>query len=109
MWQAIQYVSSALGLVAFLAAVVAFMYHRLSSQRARLIQVAKPSDRADLIRDTLEFFHVDTRNLSKDKQFQIALEQIRNRARRFAITAFCILLLALAFLSLAAFSIWRSS
>lgn len=83
MWQAIAYVSSGLSLVAFLAAVAAWSFKIKSDERARLILTASESDRASLIRDALEFFHVETSGLTKEQQFKIALEQIRARAERF--------------------------
>lgn len=85
MWEAIAQVSSGLTLAAFIAAVVASMYKSKIDERERLIRAAKLDQRADLVRDVLEFFHVDTSGLTKEQQFTIALEQIHARAQRFRV------------------------
>ena len=105
MWQGIQYVTSALSLVAFIAAAASFAIAQSSKAKARLIETANPSDRPELIRAELEFFQVDTKNLTREKQFQVAMEQIRARSRRFLITSFVVCVLGLAFLGLAAYAI----
>jgi hypothetical protein len=105
MWQGIQYVTSALSLVAFIAAAASFAIALKSKEKARLIEKANPADRTELIRAELEFFQVDTENLTREKQFQVAMEQIRARSRRFLITSLVVCVLGLAFLALAAYAI----
>ena len=83
MWEAIRYVSSGITLAAFLAAVIAWSYKAKVEERERLIRTAKPDQRADLVRNALEFFHVDTAGLTREQQYNVAIEQIRARGQRF--------------------------
>ncbi|MDA9408898.1 hypothetical protein [Bradyrhizobium sp. CCBAU 45384] len=105
MWQGIQYVTSALSLVAFIAAAAFYTIVRTSNARARLIETADPTARTELVKAELEFFDVKTEILTREKQFQVAIEQIRARARRFLITSVVVCVLGLAFLALAAYAI----
>jgi len=94
MWQAITLVSSGLTLTAFLAAVVAWVYKSKADERERLIRTAKLDQRADLVRNALEFFDVDTAGLTKEQQYNIAIEQIHARAHRFKLVAALVCFLA---------------
>ncbi|MCK6376959.1 MAG: hypothetical protein L6Q69_23070 [Zoogloea sp.] len=87
MWEAIAFVSSGVTLTAFLAAVIAWVYKAKAEERERLIRTAKPEQRADLVRNALEFFHVDTTGLTREQQYNLAIEQIRARAQRFKVVA----------------------
>ncbi|HTL18729.1 MAG TPA: HEAT repeat domain-containing protein [Patescibacteria group bacterium] len=86
-WEAIKYVGSGLTLAAFIVAAIAWLLKSKSEERGQLIHLAKEEDRADLVRDALEFFRIDTSGLTKAQQYQLALEQIRARAQRFKTVA----------------------
>jgi hypothetical protein len=73
--------------------------------RERLIQTAPAGDRAQLVSEALEFFRIDTSGLTKQQQFDIALEQIRARAQRFRIITTAVFLIALLAALPAAFAI----
>ncbi len=105
MWQAIAYVSSGLTLAAFVAAVIARILKSKLEERERLIRAADGADRADLVRNALEFFNVEAADLTKEQQFKIALEQIEARGRRFAISAAVICFLAVVAALATAFAI----
>jgi hypothetical protein len=109
MWQAIQYVGSGLTLAAFVVAVVAWVVKSKSEERERLIGSAGERERADLVRDALEFFRVDTSGLTKTQQYQLALEQIRARAQRFRIVAIVVCTIAVLGAGIATYSIVRSN
>jgi hypothetical protein len=104
-WEAIAYVSSGVSLVAFLAAVAAWTFKTKSEERERLIRTASETDRAALVSDALEFFHVETAGLTREQQFKLALEQIRARAERFRLSAAAICFVAVIAAVLAAFAI----
>jgi len=87
MWNAIPYVTSGITLVAFIAAIAAWTYKSKLDERQRLIRTAPEGDRGPLVRNALEFLNVDTAELTKQQQYNIALEQIHARAQRFKITA----------------------
>lgn len=94
-WEAIRFVTSGITLLAFLAALGAWVYRQKILQKEKLIQSASEKERGRLVAATLEFFAVETGKLKRDQQFELALEQIRNRARRSLNAA---LLTALAFI-----------
>jgi hypothetical protein len=93
-WEAIGYVSSGVSLVAFVVAVAAWLYKSQSESKERLIQQAAEADRAELVKHTLEFFHVETKGLTKQQQAEVALEQIRARTERFRIVAIVVCFLS---------------
>ncbi len=105
MWQAISYVTSGLTLLAFAYSVIAWIYKTKSEERERLIRIAKEEQRAELVRNALEFFHVETKGLTKEQQYNLALEQIQSRAQRFRITAAVVCFIALITAIITAFAI----
>jgi hypothetical protein len=108
-WDAIKYVGSGLTLAAFIIAVIAWILKTKSEERAKLIDLAKEDERADLVRNALEFFAVDTAGLTKTQQYQLALEQIRGRAQRFKILALVVCFVAVLGAMLAIYALKRSS
>jgi len=84
MWEAIQYVSSGITLAAFIAAVIAWVIKARIESREKLISLAPGDERAKLVENALEFFHVDTAGLTKAQQHELAMEQIRARSKRFS-------------------------
>lgn len=105
MWQAIQYVTTGFTLAAFIAAAIASVLKRQADNKLKAIQSAPEADRPDLVRDVLEFLHVDPSGLTKGQQYNIAVKQIQERAARFRITAIVVVLLALIGGLLSAFAI----
>ena len=95
MWNAIPYVTSGITLIAFIAAIVAWMYKSKLDERERLIRTAPEGDRGPLVRNALEFLNVETAGLGKEQQYKIALEQIQARGQRFKISAAVICFLAI--------------
>lgn len=109
MWEAIQYVTTSLTLVAFLVTVIAWAYKSKSEERERLIKTAAEDKRSDLVRSALEFFDVDTTGLTKQQKYELALAQIHARARRFRITAMVVCVLAVILAAVSAYAIWQNS
>ena len=107
MWDAIAYVTSGFTLAAFLAAVAAWVYRIALLRQERLIQTAEESDRANLVAQALEFFPIETKKLPPEKQFELALEQIRAKASRFRTTAIVVTVVALLAASVALYAIYR--
>jgi len=105
MWNSIQYVSTATALVAFIFAAAAAVYARYINRQARLIESASDDRRAELVRATLEFFHVDTSGLTREQRYNIAMEQIRARASRFRIAMVVLSLIALLSSALMAYAL----
>jgi hypothetical protein len=108
-WNAIALVTSGLTLAAFFAAVGAWVYRLKILEKEKLIKSASEGDRAALVASALEFFDVETGNLTKQQQFEIALVQIHARARRFLITSMLIAVVSLLAAGLAAFAFVTST
>jgi hypothetical protein len=105
MWSAISYITSGLALVAFLAAVTAWVYKSKTEERERLIRSANEGERGELVKHALEFFNINAANLTKEQQFRLALEQIQARGRRFMISAAVVCLLAVVAVGITAYAI----
>jgi hypothetical protein len=108
MWNAIQYVTGGLTLVAFIVGVAAWYYRSQIEAKGRLVEAAREKDRPEVARDVLEFFHIDTGRLTREQQFILALEQIKARSRRYGqgavVFSFATVLLAI----LAGYAIYQS-
>ena len=109
MWEAIGLVSSGVTLAAFIAAAAATIYSRAARKQERLIKLADEDQRADLVLNALEFFQVDSSKLSRQQQFELALEQIKARARRFMILAISVCFIAVIAGGVTAYAITRDS
>lgn len=105
MWKAITYVSSSLTLIAFAIAVAAWTYRNKLLQIERLIRSAPEDSRPALVEQALEFFPVDTQNLTKQQKYLLALKQIQERSTRFRITSIVVVIIAIIFASLTIFAI----
>lgn len=102
MFQYIPYVTSGLTLIAFAIAAASWVYTGRLKNRAKAIEAAPPDQRVEMAQTELDYFHVDTRGLTKEQQFRIAMEQIhlrRERSRLFA-TVSVLLAVALAVISI---------
>jgi tetratricopeptide (TPR) repeat protein len=82
MWEALPYVGTGLSLVAFAVAAILLAYRARLAQRAEIIRSAPEQERLEAIATTAEFFRVDVSALTRAQQQDIALTQIRARARR---------------------------
>jgi hypothetical protein len=94
MWEAIAGVSSAITLVAFLAALVAAAYHRRILQRERLVKFAPQEDRGPLIDSILDRVSVQTKRLTREQTYDLATRLIEQRSHRFKMIAIGIGMLA---------------
>src|SRR5262245_32877012 len=79
-WDAIKLVSSGVTLAAFLGAVAYAAYRFQSRATERLIKAAPEKERGSLVQDALKHFRIDTTGLTKEQQYNLALEQIRAHA-----------------------------
>lgn len=85
------------------------MYRSKALEKERLIRSVTKTERADLVKSTLEFFSIDTSRLTRDQQYQLALKQIHARAIRFKITAIVVALIALLCAGVSAYALSRES
>ncbi|MCP4108066.1 MAG: hypothetical protein GY749_21390 [Desulfobacteraceae bacterium] len=109
MWEAIAYVSSGVTLAAFLAAAATWILKAKSDEKVKLIDSASDENKAKLVQDAMEFFHIDTTGLTKEHRYNIALEQIKERANRFKLIAILICILALIAAALSAYALSLSA
>src|SRR6266478_7118421 len=79
---ALQFVGTGLSLVAFVIAAILLAYRARLKHRAEVIKSAPGKERLEAIAITAEFFRVDVSGLTRAQQQEIALTQIRARARR---------------------------
>ena len=63
------------------------VYHKKIIQKAELIRIAPEEKRGPLVMAALESFKLDTENLTKQQRYELAIKEIEERARRFAIKA----------------------
>ena len=104
-WEAIKYVSSGLTLCAFIIAVVSAYLKQQNQEQRKRIEAAPAEDRALLVAKTLEGFHVDTADLSRQQQFEIVMVQIKGRNERYRLLATVVIVLALIGAGLSAYAI----
>jgi VHL beta domain len=108
MWEAIKYVGSGFTLIAFLFAVGSIMYRQYIMREEKLIKTAPEEQRPILVKDALEFFGVDTAQLTQSQQYDIALEQIRARGKRFQISATVIVVVTIVAAGTTAYAIYEN-
>ncbi|HLO15486.1 MAG TPA: hypothetical protein VK206_11695, partial [Anaerolineales bacterium] len=106
-WKAITYVSSPLTLVAFLAAVVAWVYVSQLKRIENLINSAKDSDRKVLLEGVLDVLRLKVDNLSQSKRFELAAQHLHGRALKLKLAFCAFLVLAIGMLALSAFAIFQ--
>lgn len=87
MWTALKYVGSGLTLVAFICALAAWLYRYQLQKKERLIKSVPEDERARLVEQTLVLFKVDSVKLTREQQYNLALRQIREHARKYQVTA----------------------
>ncbi len=82
-WTAVQFVSSGLTLIAFLAAGMLLAYRSRLRHREKLILGASEESRAELVSHVLDSFRLKTGDLSKKDQRELAIHELRARQERF--------------------------
>jgi hypothetical protein len=87
MWMALKYVGSGLTLVAFVCALAAWLYRYQLQKKERLIRSVPEGERARLVEQTLVLFKVESTKLTREQQYNLALRQIREHARKYQVTA----------------------
>lgn len=106
-WKAITYVSSPLTLVAFLAAVVAWVYVTQLKRTEVLINSAKESDRRILLEGVLEVLRVNVDKLPLARRFEIATQLLHGRALKLKLAFTAFMVVAFGMLALSAFAIYQ--
>lgn len=107
MWENIKYVSTGTSLVAFIFAVVAYIYKLKGDNRIKLIKSAKNEKQVKLINNMLEFFNIETSKLTNKQRFDLAIQQVSIKSRKHLINAIVTCIISLSFLLLAGFAITK--
>jgi hypothetical protein len=94
MWTTIKDVGTWITLIAFICAVAAWLYRTYLLQRERLIKSVPEDKRARLVEQTYVLFKVSTAKLSREQQYNLALKQISEQARKVQLTAGVIALIS---------------
>ena len=107
MWEAFPRVETGIALLAFAVAVFALIHrnHILSDERR--IRSAPEGERAALVARHLEFFNVDTTQLTREQATAIAIRQIDARAKRFLVVAWVVMFVFFVMAAVAFYSIAR--
>ena len=105
MWEAIGSVSSGLALAAFIVAAAVALLRRRLLHKENLIKSAPETERSSLVQAALDSYSIDTTDLTKQQRYDLIMEQIRQRARRFRITSVVIVILAFLAAGLAAYAL----
>lgn len=82
-FEAVQYVTSGVTLVAFLIAVVGAFARSAIRQKERLIRAASEQERAPLVEIALEGFQVDTAALSEERKYSLLMTRLEHKRERF--------------------------
>ena len=109
MWNAIGLVTSGLTLAAFVVAVVAWVIRLKILEKERLLRTAPEEQRGALVASALEFFNVDTQRLTRQQQFEIALQQIHARAHRFLLSTIVVVVVSLITAVVTVYALTRGS
>jgi hypothetical protein len=83
MWETVPLVTSGFALAAFLAASVAWVWRAHLARSRNLIQTASEKDRGKLVAQALESYAIDTSKLTRERQYELAVQQITARETRF--------------------------
>lgn len=101
MWEVVAAVGSGLTLVAFVVAAVTALLRRRLLTRERQLVATPEADRGQALQAVNDAFlipalAIDPTHLTPDQRYTLLLEQVRDRARRFYVTAFVISLFGVA-------------
>jgi len=105
MWEAIGYISSGATLIAFLAASIVTIFRRQLVHKENLINSAPENKRSELVQAALDSYSIESKDLTKQQRYELLMEQIKQREKRFKVTAFVIVILAFLSAALAAYAI----
>ncbi len=81
-WSLASRVTSGFALLAFLVVAAVISYRERLKQQERMIKSSSPGDRADLVARVLRSFKIDTENLTKQQQYDLAVKQLGHEAAR---------------------------
>ncbi len=107
-WDSVQYVTSGFTLVAFLGATAAFVVVNQSKKTKREIESVQSDRQAEVVNRTLEFFDIDTANMSSRDKLELAKAQISARMLRFRTIAIAVCFVTALLTGLSAFAIYNS-
>ena len=101
MWEAVGQVSSWISLIGLAVAAIAEVLRRYLLSRERLARATPPRDRAAITMALSDSFlipatPVDTAALTPDQRYQLLLEQIHDRARRFYVFTATVVVIVIA-------------
>lgn len=84
LWGAIGNVTSIFTLLAFIVAAVVTVLRLRVNRDLKLVQAAREEERPELASRALERVTIDTRGMTDQQRFELAMEQLRERRRRLS-------------------------
>jgi hypothetical protein len=109
MWTEIQYVTTGLTLVAFIAAAGVALFSREKRSKADLIETAPLKERPALVEQVLRDEHIDVGSVPPRQRPAVIIEILRARARRYQTNAIVICFVATLTAVIAIYSIYRGN
>jgi hypothetical protein len=107
MWDAVGKISTGFGLLAFIVAVAVGVYRASIKGRINTLKALPAADRAQVVTQTLNTFGIKAENLTSEQSYNLALRELSIKDRRFKILALAVVLLALIFAGVAAYTIYN--
>ncbi|MBL8209211.1 MAG: hypothetical protein JNK87_00785 [Bryobacterales bacterium] len=108
-WKIVGSITTAFSLVAFLAALGAWLYKASLERHERFIKSAPERDRARLVEAALGHYRIDPTNLTKQQQFEALMAQINAGEAKLRIRAQVLAFVVVVLAAFSAFAISRPS
>lgn len=106
-WSAISLVSSGVTLVAFLGTIAALVHRQQLAKAELLIKNAPDQDRAKLVAQAMEKYHIETAGLSTAQRSQLVSEHFRHLEKKQRVIATVVVIIAFLGAGVAVFELKR--
>jgi hypothetical protein len=108
MWDIVGKISTGFALLAFIAAVAAGVYRASIKGRISTLKALPSADRIQVVTQTLNTFGIKGENLTREQSYNLALQELSIKDRRFKVLALVVVVLALIFAGVAVYTIYDS-
>jgi uncharacterized protein YjbI with pentapeptide repeats len=102
MWEIITKIGTPISLVAFIFAIIFKYLKAKTSSKINLIKLAPEETRTSLIEAALETYNLKDDNLTKEQKYDLIKTVLRDKAKRFNVSAIIFLLITIIILILSA-------
>lgn len=109
LFEHIEYVTSGFSLLAFIIAAGVLVSKYTLDYRKSVLEKSKGKDKIDMIERLVDYFDIDTNNLTKDQKYMLVMEQIKIKRHRLNLNAFMFCFVSVIFAGVAAYTIRGNS